>query len=142
MKDRAAIRRRDRDPRGEEDDRADDREEHPEQRLDPVRGHLLESGEQQGAIGPDQRHHVATGSSFSPEKTRSMTSSIGGSSSDRSASASPRSATRRAVRAGASARGTRSFTRPAPSLDTTSPYRDRSTRAAPSRSVAPTTLYA
>src|SRR5688500_2115071 len=117
--DPAALRRGDGGPRREEDDRPDDRKEHPEQRLDPVLRGLLQSRDEQRAVDAEERHRAvptssrASGwSSFSPEKTRSMTSSIGGSSSERSASESPRSRTRRAVVSAACARGTRIFTWP------------------------------
>src|SRR5947199_213635 len=99
---------RGRDPGREEDDRAQDREEDVEEELHPVLRRVLEPGDEERAVRPD--HAVATGGS--PLKMRSTASSMGGSSTDRSASRSPRSPTSRAVRSATFSRGTRSVTRP------------------------------
>src|SRR2546428_44307 len=102
--DRAAAGLRDRDPGREEDDRAQDREEDVEEELHPVLRRVLEPGDEERAVRPD--HAVATGSS--PLKMRSTASSMGGSSTDRSASRSLRSPTCRAVRSATLSRGTSS----------------------------------
>src|SRR5947208_2721181 len=72
-----------------------------------------EDGDERGdreELPDDVVHDGATGSS--PLKMRSTASSMGGSSTDRSASRSPRSPTSRAVRSATFSRGTRSVTRP------------------------------
>src|SRR5438132_712905 len=135
--DLATLRIGHRDPRGEEDDRPDDREEHPEDRLDPVLRRRLNLRDQKRPIRADHALTVVC----SDVKTRSMTSSIGGSSTEMSARRSRRSLTRRAVRSGATCRSTRKVTRPSP-RETTVPYASRSVvEAAPSCNVAVVTLY-
>src|SRR5688572_16429806 len=121
--DAASLSRGDRRPRREEDDRPDDREQHPEQRLDAVLRRSLDLRDEQLAIDPD--HAVASASGRSSENTLSMTSSIGGSSTLMSASWSPSSRTRRAVRSPACARGTW-IVATLSLLDTTSPNAARS----------------
>src|SRR6266850_472544 len=110
-------------PSGEEDDRTDDREQHPQHGLDAVLRRGLDLRHEQLPVDPD--HAVASASGRSDENTLSMTSSIGGSSTLMSASWSPSSRTSRAVRSPACVRGTwivATFSL----LDTTSPNVERS----------------
>src|SRR4029077_19198548 len=101
----------------EEDHRADDREQHPEDRLHAIRRGRLDLRDEKGAVRADHALTVVC----SDVKTRSMTSSIGGSSTEISARRLPRSFTSLAVRSGATCRSTRNMTRPS-SRDPTVPY--------------------
>src|SRR5207302_4700279 len=102
------------------DQRPNNGEQQPQHRLDSVLRRGLELGHEQRPIRSQERPHANAGTS-APEKTRSMTSSIAGSSSVRSSTSSPRSCTIAAVRSGASARETRNVVRFS-SRSTTSPY--------------------
>ena len=114
--DLAALRVRHRDPCSEENHRPDDREQHPEDGLHPVLRSRLDLGHQEGAICADHALTVVC----SDVKTRSMTSSIGGSSTEISARRLPRSFTSLPVRSGATCLSTRRVTRPS-SRETTVP---------------------
>src|SRR3989442_5557263 len=95
--DLAALRVRDRYPRREEDHRAYDREQHPEDRLHAIRGGRLDLGDEERAV---RANHALT-IVCSVVKTRSMTSSIGGSSTQMSARRVPRAFTTPGGRSGA-----------------------------------------
>src|SRR5207253_8728930 len=95
--DLSALRLRDRDPRREEDHRPDDREQHPEDRLHAVLRGSLDLRDEERAV--HAAHALTT--VCSAVKTRSMTSSIGGSSTAMSARRPPRSFPSLAVRSGA-----------------------------------------
>src|SRR3982074_3889511 len=82
--DATTLRGRHRGPGGGEDDRTDDREQHPEHGLDAVLRRCLDLSDEQLAIDPD--HAVASASGRSDANTLSMTSPIGGSSTLMSAS--------------------------------------------------------
>src|SRR6185437_2249232 len=123
---RAALGRDDGVPGGEEDHRPHQVADEPEDHLHPILDRVLKAGQEEGAVGAD--HGARPGSSEpaapagirSPLKTRSITSSIGGSSTEKSARWVWKSRTRRAAASGAPSRGTRRTTRPS-SEEATSP---------------------